>query len=131
MIMETRLRSALIAWLADDALLAASLNDVTEEAPSRAQPPWLGLAASASTDWSTKQLRGREVRIALELHNRGEEAVETDSLIDAIESRIEAMPRTQDGFHIVTTTFLRARAEQRPLNRRAVLLEYRFRLLEA
>lgn len=129
--METRLRSALVEWLVGDPLLAAALNDVTEEAPSRSAPPWLGIAASASVDWSTKERRGREVRIAMELHLRGEEPDETASLIALVESRIEALPRAQAGFHIATTQFLRARAEQRPLNRRAVLLEYRFRLLEA
>jgi len=129
--METQLRGALIAWLADDPVLSAALNDVTEEAPSRAQPPWLGIAASASTDWSTKQRKGREVRIAFELHNRGEEASETAALVALIEERIEMLPRQQPEFHIATTQFLRARSEQRPPHRRATLLEYRFRLLEA
>ena len=131
MTMETQLRAALIAWLADDPILSAALNDVTEEAPSRAQPPWLGIAASASTDWSTKQRAGREVRIALELHNRGEEAAETAALIALVEERIETLPRQQPDFHIVATQFLRARSEQRPPYQRATLLEYRFRLLES
>ncbi len=126
--METQLRSALIDWLASDPLLADALNDVTEEAPSRSAPPWLGIAASASVDWSTKEQRGREVRVALELHHRGEEAGETAALIALVESRIEALPRVQAGFHIATVVFLRARAEQRAHNRRAVLIEYRFRL---
>lgn len=129
--METKLRSILIEWLATDSELAATLNDVTEEAPSRAQPPWLGVAASASTDWSTKQRKGREVRIALELHSRGDEAVETAEIIALIEQRIENLPSMQAGFHIATSQFLRARSEQRQHHRRAVLLEYRFRLLEA
>ncbi len=129
--METQLRAALIAWLAIDPALSAALNDVTEEAPSRSAPPWLGIAASASTDWSTKQRKGREVRIAFELHTRGEEGAETAALVALIEERIETLPRPQPGFHIATTQFLRARAEQRPPNRRATLLEYRFRLLES
>ncbi|QZH76366.1 MAG: DUF3168 domain-containing protein [Erythrobacter sp.] len=128
--METQLRSALVEWLASDPLLADLLNDITEEAPSRAAPPWLAIAASASVDWSTKERRGREVRVALELHHRGEEAGETASLIALVEARIEALPRAQAGFHIASTQFLRARAEQRAHNRRAVLIEYRFRLLE-
>ena len=50
--METTLRSALITWLASDPQLAASLNTITEEAPTRTSPPWLGIAASASADWA-------------------------------------------------------------------------------
>jgi hypothetical protein len=127
--METQLRAALIEWLTADAILADLVNTVAEEAPSRAAPPWLGIAASASADWSTKDRTGREVRIALELHCRGDDPATAAAAAQAIEARIEALPRTQDGFHIATISFLRARAEQRPANVRAVLLEYRFRLL--
>lgn len=135
--METELRAALIAWLQADAILANLLNSVTEEAPlrlrsgqaSRAAPPWLGIAASASADWSTKERRGREVRVALELHCRGDDPGTAGATTRAIEARIEALPRSQAGFEIATTTFLRARAEQRAGNVRAVLMEYRFRVL--
>lgn len=129
--METMLRAALVEWLRTDAILAGLLNAVAEEAPTRASPPWLGLAASASTDWSTKDRQGREVRLALELHCRGDDAGTSAATVRAIEARIEALPRAQPGFEIASQAFLRARAEQRPGNLRAVLLEYRFRLLAA
>lgn len=128
--MESQFRTVLIQWLAGDPLLSATLNDFAEEAPSRASLPWLGLAASASTDWSTKDRRGREVRVALELQARGEEAAEVSALAAQVEDRIESLPRSHAAFDVASTIFLRARAEQRPGNIRAVLLEYRFRLLE-
>ena len=133
--METLLRAALIDWLRDDVVLAQMLNSVTEEASSRVSLPWLGLVASASIDWSTKTQRGREVRIALELHCRGDDPETAAALTDAVEARIEALPRShpglaQPGFQLVSIGFMRARAQQRPGNIRAVLLEYRFRILE-
>ena len=127
--METELRRALIAWLAADPLLSAALNAVTEEAPLRASGPWLAIVASASADWSTKDRLGREVRIALELRCRGEEPGDVGALAGLVEDRIAALPPDQPGFRIVTATFLRARAEQRPRHERSVLIEYRFRLL--
>ncbi len=128
---ETHLRSALISWLRDDPVLAAALNAITEEAPLRTSAPWLGIVASASADWSTKDRTGREVRLALELHMRGDAPDAAAELVSAIEARVQSLPPDQPGFRIVTTQFLRARAEQRASNTRAVLLEYRFRLLEA
>jgi len=128
---ETRLRSALIAWLEADPTIAGAINAVTEEAPVRTTAPWLGIVASASIDWSVKDRRGREVRLAVELNFRGDAPDTAADLVSVIEARIETMPRSHDGFAVVTTQFLRARAEQRPANLRAVLLEYRFRLLEA
>lgn len=127
--MEIPLRAALVAWLAADPALSGQLNAVAEEAPSRAALPWLALAASASTDWSAKEVPGREVRIALELHCRGDTPGATADLIAAIEARIVSLPPAQGTFQVVNTTFLRARAEQRAANTRAVLLEYRFRVL--
>ena len=50
-------------------------------------------------------------------------------LTSAIEARIAALPAAQAGFRVVNTQFLRARAEQRAANTRAILIEYRFRLM--
>jgi len=127
--METQLRAALLDWLRDDPDLADTVNVIAEEAPLRAVPPWLGIVASASTNWSTKDRPGREVRVAVELHCRGDDPATAGDLVSAIEDRIDSLPREQDSFDIVTTTFLRGRAEQRANNTRAVLMEYRFRLL--
>lgn len=127
--MEIALRAALIDWLRSDAYLASELNAIVEEAPSRTSLPWLAVAASASADWSSKTHLGREVRVALELHCRGDRPDAAGSLIAAIESRIRALPASQPGFTVVNSQFLRARAEQRGESRRAVLIEYRFRLL--
>lgn len=125
--MEIALRTALIAWLRADPALAGQLNAVVEEAPTRTALPWLAIAASA--DWSAKDRDGREIRVALELHCRGDRPDTAASLVGAIEARTAALPQIQPGFRIVTTRFLRARAEQRGANTRAVLIEYRFRVL--
>lgn len=129
--MESQLRSALIAWLQDDTALANVLNSIAEEAPRRTTPPWLGLVASASGDWSTKDRRGREIRVALELHLRSDDPAMPVDPVAKIETLIESFPRAQPDFEVANITFLRARAEQRPGNVRAVLLEYRFRLFAA
>lgn len=129
--MEVPLRAALLTWLAGDPALSATLNAIVEEAPTRTSLPWLAIASSASTDWSCKTAPGREVRVALELHCRGDAPDTAAMQVIAIEARVDTLPRGQAGFHIATIQFLRARAEQRSQNRRAILLEYRFRLLAA
>lgn len=128
--METQLRTVLTQWLRTAPALVGKLNAVEEESPISASPPWLAIAASASTDWSTKELQGREVRVAVELNTRGDDPAGDGPLVSAISRRIETIPKAQDGFSIVTARFLRARAERRPRNLRAALLEYTFRLLE-
>ena len=127
--MEIAFRAALLAWLAADPVLAAGLNAIVEEAPLRTSPPWLGIVASASADFSHKTGMGREARVALELQTLGDDPGEAAALVGAIEARLAALPSQQDGFRIASLAFLRARAEQRGEARRAVLLEYRARLI--
>ena len=127
--MEIAFRAALLAWLAADPVLAAGLNAIVEEAPLRTSPPWLGIVASASADFSHKTGMGREVRVALELQTLGDDPGEAAALVGAIEARVAALPSQQDGFRIASLAFLRARAEQRGEARRAVLLEYRALLI--
>lgn len=131
--MELAFRGVLVAWLAADSTLSAGLNAIVEEAPLRTALPWLALTASASTDWSTKSGRGREIRVALELNYRGYEQLAEADLISAIEARMESLPADQSaaGFQIASLTFLKARAEQRGEAVRSLVLEYRARVLAA
>ena len=128
--MENDLRAALIAWLRADPALA-SINAMEEEAPLSVTPPWLGIAASAGTDWGTKDRAGREIRIALELESYTDATAGDSSLLSAIERRVLDLPPFQPGFELASIRFLRSRSEARTDNRRAALLEYRFRILES
>lgn len=128
--METALRTALTGWLRADPILSTMVNAIEEEGPVAASPPHLSLVASASSDWSSKTSRGREVRLALELVGRGDDPAETGALAAQVERRIATLAPQQAGFRIVLTQFLRSRVERRRRGTRAVLLEYRFSLLE-
>lgn len=126
--MENDLRAVLIAWLKADPALTA-INAIEEETTLTASPPWLGIAASASIDWGTKTRAGRETRIALELETRTDLTAADAPLLTAIERRVLNLPPFQPGFELVSIRFLRSRSEARADNRRAALLEFRFRIL--
>ncbi|MDP7325423.1 MAG: DUF3168 domain-containing protein [Qipengyuania citrea] len=128
--MEIPFRAALVAWLRADPLLADMLNSIEEDGPVAASPPHLALVASAGTDWSTKTARGREIRLALELAGRGDDPAQTAVLAQRVEQRIATLAPQQAGYRIVVTQFLRSRVERRRRGLRAVLLEYRFTLIE-
>ena len=128
--MEHALRSAVTDWLRADTELASKLNAVTEEGPVASPPPSLTIVASAAADWSSKTTSGREVRLALELQDRSDTGDATGELARRIEQRIATLDPAQSGFRIIVTQFLRSRVERRARSIRAVLLEYRFRLLD-
>ncbi|MGB3472155.1 MAG: DUF3168 domain-containing protein [Erythrobacter sp.] len=125
--MENALRADLIAWLRSDPALAG-INAIEEESPLRASPPWLGISASASTDWGTKDRPGREIRIALELETRIDDPAADAEMLAAIERRVLDLPPFPLAYEVASIRFLRARSEQRDDNRRAALTEFRFRL---
>lgn len=125
--MENYLRAALIDWLKADPALSA-INAIEEESPISASAPWLGIAASGSADWGTKDRRGREVRIALELESRRDEPESDGALLGAIEDRVLSLPPFQPEFELASVRFLRARSEERENNLRGALLEFRFRI---
>ncbi|WP_095012173.1 DUF3168 domain-containing protein [Tsuneonella mangrovi] len=129
--MEYALRAALLDWLRSGPAPLDTLTAVEEEAPARTTAPWLAIATSASTDWSTKDVAGREVRIALELHTRTDDPASGELLASAIGARIESLPRAQNTFEVATILFLRTRTQRRANNARATLIEYRFRCLAA
>ncbi|MGB7417882.1 MAG: DUF3168 domain-containing protein [Erythrobacter sp.] len=125
--MENALRAALLDWLRADPALS-SINAFEEESPAAASPPWLGIAASASTDWGTKTRAGREVRIAIELETRTDDVVADGPWLTAIEGRVLDLPPFHSDFELASVRFLRARSEARPDNLRGSLLEFRFRI---
>lgn len=125
--MENFLRAELVDWLRSGPDLA-SINAIEEEAPVTASAPWLGIAASASTDWGTKDRPGREVRIAIELESRADEPDADGALLSKIERRVLDMPPLHAGFELASIRFLRARSEERAGNLRGSLLEFRFRI---
>ncbi|WP_199503811.1 tail completion protein gp17 [Qipengyuania sp. YIM B01966] len=127
--MELPLRAALLRWLATGPTPLTTLNLLAEEAPLAASPPWLGIVASAAVEWGAKEAPGREIRVALELHTRGDDPEGDGALVRAIDTRIEDFPRRHDGWQVASIAFLRSRAERRPRNLRAMLMEYRFRCL--
>lgn len=128
--MEMLFRRDLVSWLAAAPDLASRLNAVTDQAPVAASPPHLAIAASASADWGAKGAPGREVRVALEVTCRDDDAGAVAILTDAIERRVATLPAEQAGYRVVVTQFLRSRAERRAGNLRGYLTEYRFLLLQ-
>jgi len=127
--METALRTALLDRMRADAALMDAINLVDEAEIERASTPWLALVASAAIDWSTKTHAGREVRVAFELRLHGDDPATGADIAALVDARVLSLPADQVGFRVVTAQFLRGQAERRERNARAILREYRFRLL--
>lgn len=123
-------KAALVAALKGHAPLADALNGVHAIPPVRATPPYAVVGEAAGSDWSTKTEAGRELRLAVTIHDEPERTGRLDRLAGEAEAAIEAMARDLPGWRVASLVFLRGRV-LRGEGPWAATIEYRARLLAA
>lgn len=127
---ETALQAALLAALAAEPTIAAHANGVFVERPVRATPPWIELGELLAVDWSTKDARGRELRIAVTVRDLAESPTRLLDLLDAAGAAIEALPREVGGWRLGAAVFLRSRTLREPGGQWLGVTEWRLRAAE-
>lgn len=122
-------QTALAQALRAHAPLASQVSGIHYGPPPRATYPYVAIGGAASTDWSHKTARGREVRIGASVWD--DDAGRAVLLADLLETAIETMPRVADGHRIVSLSHLRTRMlRERGNGPWAGIVEYRARTLE-
>lgn len=122
----TEMQAALIEALG----AVADLTGVYDGPPARAAYPYAAIGEAVSGDWSTKDARGRELRLAVTIHDDGASPARLHGLMAAAEDAIEAIPRDLPTHRIASLVFLRGRIIRDAAGPWAGLIEYRARLLE-
>lgn len=115
------------------ALRAIESIGVYEGPPVQAASPYAVVEAGPETDWSHKSGIGRELRLAVTIHNRGEAGGRLRALLDEAESALSGIGSDATGWRIVNFHFLRSRTlppnPGSPNGLWIATLEYRARLL--
>jgi hypothetical protein len=124
-----------LAARATAALQALPGLGVYEGPPVQAAAPYAVIETGAESDWSHKSGAGRELRLAVTLHDRGERPARLRALVREAEAALEAVPAEGGGWTIVTLGFVRSRIVPPPRGAPngawAALIEYRARMLAA
>ena len=106
---------------------------VYDAPPVQAVAPYAVLDTGPETDWGYKEGKGRELRVALTLWDRGERPVRLRALLRAAQLKLEAIEGFADGWQLVSLHFLRERTlpprAPAPSALTAATVEYRARLL--
>lgn len=129
MSVQIAFRAAVLDWLGGDGALTQALTGLHEQAPPRSAEPSLGIGATEALDWSHKTGTGREIRITLNIMYRGQSPYQMQEIVDLVERRMEDMPAGQDGFRLVTLTFMRSRIVGNDRSRWSAVIDYRARVL--
>ena len=124
----TALQSAAAA-----ALRAIEGLGVYEGPPVQAAAPYAVVEAGPEIDWSHKSGIGRELRLAVTFHERGERPARLHALMEEGEAALAGLSPALGGWQLVTFRFLRSRVAPptagTPSGLWTGLIEYRARML--
>ncbi len=122
-------QAALVTALREAGLGVTAVFDAP---PVRAARPYALIEETVLADWGTKDMAGREGRIAVSLFDSGERPVRLRGLAGAAEAAIEAMPRTLgEGWAVASLVLLRSRILREGEGRWAATSEFRVRVLRS
>jgi len=104
---EAAVRARALDVLGSDAGLAALVHGVFDGTPPRASMPYVSVGNTEGSDWGTKDVGGREVRLTLTLHGVGDSR--GDGAAARIETAASALRGTTDGWTIAAARVVRTR----------------------
>lgn len=108
----------------------SGIAPVYDRAPPRAPFPYIVISDSPVSDWSTKTERGREIRVALNIWDDGDDAGRLAALVNDVEAAMAVFPRDLAGWRVASLVFLRSLVSRDPAAPWVALVEYRVRVLE-
>lgn len=120
----------LVARLDAHVPLMAIVSGIFDGPPPRADFPYIALATGASLDWSHKGRVGRELSLALTVHDDGETAARLHRLMALVEEALEPGLDDPAGWQIVTFDFRRTRILRSAISPWSGLIEYRAKVLK-
>ncbi|WP_422344863.1 DUF3168 domain-containing protein [Parasphingorhabdus sp.] len=127
--LEAVQRELVAAMNAHQPLLDA-INGIYDGPPPLTRFPYIALATGASLDWSYKGGTGRELSLALTVHDDGDSAARLHRVMALIEVALESGLADPDGWQIVTFDFRRSRILRNAVSPWNGLVEYRARVLK-
>lgn len=126
------LAEAIRAALTAHRPLADQLAAVFDAPPVRAATPHAVIGEAQLSDWGTKDMAGREARVAISLFDAGESPVRLRRLVGEVEVAMAGLPRALgDGWQLASRVLLRGRIERKGEGRWIATSEWRLRMLKA
>ena len=130
MSVQALLSAAMIEALGGCPGVADVVTGIFDAPPVRAARPYALVEDAVLGDWGTKDMAGREGRVAVLLYDGGERPVRLRALVGEAEAAIDAMPRDLgEGWRVVTLVLARSRIVREGESRWAAMSEWRVRML--
>ena len=125
MSVQAMLQAAVVA-----SLEGLDVTGVFDAPPVRCALPYAVAEEAVLADWGTKDMAGREGRLAVSIHDGGERPVRLRVLAGAAEDAVGAMPRDLgEGWRVASLVFVRSRIVRDGV-RWVAVSEWRIRMLK-
>lgn len=126
---EALLHAAILDALRDAGDFGGVINGVFEGPPVKATTPYAEIGELLSTDWSTKDLVGREMLSAVIVRDRAERPARVQALATAADDAVQAVPRDLSGWRIASLVLVRNRLINTAPGGWTAIVEHRVRML--
>jgi hypothetical protein len=105
------------------------LNGVYDGPPLSAAFPYAVIEAGPERDWSHKSGEGRELRLSVQVHDKGERPARLRALVAEIEAMVRQTGPELAGWRLVTLVFVRETMLRSSGATWTAAIDYRARLL--
>lgn len=131
---EGAMRATVVAALGGDAALMALVNGIHDGAPVQASAPYVVVAECAGADWGAKGVDGREVRLSISLHDKGDTSAAIAEMLGRVEAVMRGIESLVGGWRVVTMRFVRSRVARSVTSQRRDegwqgVVDYRMRVV--
>ncbi|MEW4468378.1 DUF3168 domain-containing protein [Parasphingorhabdus sp. JC815] len=123
-------QQCLIAALNAHQPLMSVITGIYDGPPPRADFPYIAMATGPALDWSFKGGTGRELSLALSVHDDGTSAERLHRVMALVEDALAGGLADGGGWQVVTFGFRRARVLRSAVSPWNGLIEYRARVLQ-
>ena len=124
------MQQVLVASLQAHSGLTELVAGIFDGPRARAPFPYVTLATGASRDWSHKTATGRELSLAMAVHDDGRSAARLHRVMALVEEALANGLEDPTGWQLVTFDFRRTRIVRRAAAPWTGLIEYRALCLE-
>ena len=126
---EVVVRAAVIAALDADVELMSGLNGLFDGQPVRASVPYAVVGECIASDWGTKDVDGRELRLTISLHDAGETPGRLAVLLARVGGVMQLL-EDAEGWRVVGVRLIRSRVVKgREKDAWQAVVDYRVRVV--
>lgn len=120
----------IILQTATVAALQAIPVSVFDGPPPRAAFPYVAMGDCVVSDWSVKDRTGREIRLALNVWDDGEQPARLHAVMAQVEAAVDGLPRDLPGWRVASLVFIRSLTARDPDGPWLGLFEHRVRMMK-